>query len=143
MKEDPLKGSGAEPRSFAGGFAVVAMVTGGGGGAGGFGAGGFFDEEAEGCGGADEEAEGCGGADLGGGLDEDGMGLVDASGGWVLEGAAWTEVCGSSLGRVWTRCSGVRAARVRVTDLVVVSKSAVTLWSSLEEVSGKITGLWL
>ena len=48
LEDKPSKGSGAEPRSFAGGFAAVDMVAGGGGGAGGSGAGGFLDEEAEG-----------------------------------------------------------------------------------------------
>ena len=109
------------------------MVAGGGGGAGESGARGSLDEE----------VEGCGGADLGGGLDEDGVGSVGAGGGWALEDATWTGVWGSSPGKVWIRCSGVRAARVQVRDLVVVSKSAVTLWSSLEGESGKITGLWL
>ena len=109
------------------------MVAGGGGGAGGFGAGGFLDED----------VEGWGGADTGGCLDEDGTGLVGAGGGWVVEDMPWTGVWGSSPGRDWIRCSGVRAARVRVRDSVVVSKSAVTLPLSLEGESGKITGLWL
>ena len=49
LEDELLKGSGADPRSLAGGFAAVDMVAGGGGEAGGFGAGGFFDEEAKGC----------------------------------------------------------------------------------------------
>ena len=104
------------------------MVAGGGGGAGGFGAGGFLDED----------VEGLGGADTGGCLDEDGAGLVGAGGGWALEDAPWTGVWGSSPGRDWIRCSRVRAARVRVRDSVVVSKSAVTLWSSLEGSRGRL-----
>ena len=43
-----LKGSEAELRSLARGFAAVDMVAGGGGRAGGFGAGGFFDKKAKG-----------------------------------------------------------------------------------------------
>ena len=107
------------------------MVAGGGGGAGGFEAGGFFDEE----------AKGCAGADFQGGLDEDGAGFIGVGSGWLWVGVGWAEVCRSSPGRVWIQCSGVRAARVHVTDLVVVSNSVVTLWLSLEGVSGKVTGL--
>ena len=69
------------------------------------------------------------------------MGFIGAGSGWLRAGVDWIGVCGSSSGRVWIWCSGVRAARVHVTDLVVVSNSAVSWWSSLEGVSGKTTGL--
>ena len=52
LDEEPSKGSGAEPRSLAGGFTEVDMVAGGEGRAGGFRAGGLFDEEAGFCTGA-------------------------------------------------------------------------------------------